>query len=216
MDTAYARRQMVRQQVRAWDVFDAHTLAILSELPRDAFTPAEYADLAYADTQIPLPHGQVMMAPKVEGRLLQALELHESDRVLEIGTGTGFLAACLSRLAHSVLSVDLFDDMLETAKANLDEAQIGNVELALMDATRELPQERFDAIAVTGSIPEFDQRFADALQPGGRLFVIVGDPPVMQAQRVVRRSDNDWETTTLFETSLQPLISARRRTRFSF
>lgn len=216
MDTALARQQMVRQQVRTWDVFDQDTLAVLNALRRDEFAPAAYAELAYADTQIPLPHGQVMMAPKVEGRVLQALDLKPSDRVLEIGTGSGFLAACLARLSDTVLSVDIFEDLLAAAATNLENARIENVDLQAMDAIKALPNESFDAIAVTGSLPEFDGRFAEALKPGGRLFVIVGNSPVMRAQLIVRQDEQAWRTTTLFETSMPPLINARRDSAFSF
>lgn len=216
MDTAFARRQMVRQQVRTGDVFDADTLDLLNELRRDEFVPAGYAELAYADTQIPLPNGQFMMTPIVEGRLLQALGLGDTDRVLEIGTGSGFLTACLARLADSVVSVDIFDDLSHAASQNLADAGIDNADLRVMDAMSQLPDEQFDVIAVTGSIPEFDTRFADLLKTGGRLFVIVGDAPPMRARLVTRGADGSLQDTALFETSIQALVHAERDSTFTF
>ncbi len=174
MNTEFARQQMVNQQVRAWNVLDATVLQVISTVPRERFVPASFVALAFADTQIPIGHGQSMMTPTVEGRLLQALGLRRSDNVLEIGTGTGFLTACLASLAASVTSVDIHDEFLRTAARHLEDIGIENVDLVTMDATQELPKDHYDAIAVTGSIQTFDPRYVEALRPGGRLFVIVG------------------------------------------
>lgn len=216
INTGLARRQMVRQQVRTGDVFDATILAVLDDLERHEFVPGRFASLAYADTEIPLGHDQIMMAPILEGRLLQALDLRRSDRVLEIGTGSGFLTACLARLAGSVVSVDIFADFTENAAQKLDHAGIENTELHTLDATAELPDEQFDAIAVTGSLTEFDERFVAALKPGGRLFVIVGDAPAMQAQRLDKQPDGRTTESALFETCIPPLINAGHESTFSF
>ncbi len=216
MDTAFARRQMVRQQVRTAEVFDDDTLDLLNELRRDEFVPEGYAELAYADTQIPLPHGQVMMTPIVEGRLLQALGLGIADRVLEIGTGYGFLTACLAKLADSVVSIDIFDDLSSAAAENLEDAGIRNAELLVMDAMTELPEGPFDAVAVTGSVAELDSRFSDLLSAGGRLFVIVGDAPLMQARLITRQAEGSLSTEVLFETSIRPLVHAERDSGFTF
>lgn len=216
MDTDYARRQMVQQQVRAWDVADPSVLAVLAELHRERFVPSGFEDLAFADAAIPLPHGQMMMMPVVEGRLLQALELKPQHYVLEIGTGTGFLTACLAKLSAAVTSIDIFSDFVSMAESNLADASVENTELICMDATKDLPQGQFDAVAVTGSLPVFDTRFVDALKPGGRMFVIVGDSPVMDARIVTRVSGNDWTTKSLFETDVQALLGASRPSAFSF
>ena len=216
MDSEFARRQMVAQQLRTWQVSEPSVLAVLSELHRDQFTPTQYQDLAFADTEIPLPHGQVMMTPVVEGRLLQLLKLEPQHNVLEIGTGTGFLTACLARLSAAVTSIELFDDLMSMAESNLADAGIDNIELMCMDASAELPKGQFDAVAVTGSLPLFDTRFVDAVKPGGRLFVIVGDPPVMDARIVTRKGENDWQTTSVFETNLRPLANVPRPSEFSF
>lgn len=216
MNIDYARKQMVQQQVRAWDVLDADILEVLGQVPREQFVPVGFEQFAFADTEIPIGHGQFMMTPTVEGRVLQALAVKNTDDVLEIGTGSGFLTACLARLAGSVTSIDLFDDFIKSAAANLEDSGIGNVELLAMDATRDLPDKQFDAIALTASIPSFDRRFITALKPDGRLFVIVGDGPVMDARIVQRTGDNDWQTVSLFETEVAPLVNDTLRPQFSF
>ncbi len=216
MNIDFARQQMVDQQVRAWDVLNADILEVLKTVPREQFVPAGYEALAFADTQIPIGHGESMMTPTLEGRLLQALDLNSTDSVLEIGTGSGFLTACLAHLAGDITSVDIHGDLLETAAANLESSGIKDVELLAMDATKELPDAQYDAVAVTGSIQNFDPRFVASLKPGGRLFVIVGDAPAMDARLVTRTGDNDWKSDSLFETSLKPLVNGRLPPQFSF
>ncbi|HZD53406.1 MAG TPA: protein-L-isoaspartate O-methyltransferase [Woeseiaceae bacterium] len=215
-NTEFARTQMVAQQVRAWEVFDPRVLDVLGGVPREHFVPPAYRSLAFAETSIPLGHGQFMMPPSLEGRLLQALDPTPADQVLEIGTGSGFLSACLSKLARSVVSVELFSDLSDTAAAKLAALDIGNVTLLTIDATRELPEGRFDAIAVTASLPLFDMRFFEVLNPGGRLFVIIGSPPVMEAQLVVRGDDGRPRVTSLFETNVLPLVNAPSLPAFRF
>jgi len=216
MNIDYARLQMVNQQVRGWNVYDEDVLAMLKKLPREDFVPQGYEALAFADTAIPLGHGESMMTPTIEGRLLQALGLRGDERVLEVGTGSGFMTACLATLAAHVTSVDIHADFIDSAAAKLAHAGIDNVELLQMDATRELPEGRFDAIAVTGSIQTFDPRFVEALEDNGRLFVVVGDAPAMEAKLIERKSDNDWQTVALFETDLRPLVHGARPAEFSF
>jgi protein-L-isoaspartate(D-aspartate) O-methyltransferase len=216
MDTDFARQQMVDQQVRAWDVLHPDVLQVLKNIPREQFVPTGYEALAFADTEIPIGHGQFMMTPTLEGRLLQALKPTSSDKVLEIGTGSGFLAACLARLSDSVTSVDIHDDFLAAAKVNLEDTGIGNVTLLSMDAMQKLPDEKFDVVAITGSIEDFDPRFVDALNPGGRLFVVVGTRPAMDARLVTRTGDNDWQSESLFETVLAPLVNGSKPPQFLF
>ncbi len=216
MNTEFARAKMIEQQVRAWDVLDKTVLDTLAATPRENFVPAAFDALAFADIGVPIGHGESMMTPTVEGRVLQALELAAGDRVLEIGTGSGYLTACLAKLAGSVVSVELHADLLSAASDKLGEAGIDNVELMELDAMRELPEGRFDAIAVTGSIQRFDPRFVEALRPGGRLFVVVGDAPVMDARRVRFESDNDWFSENLFETVLKPLVHGAEPPQFAF
>ena len=207
---------MIDQQVRAWTVLDPAVLDVLSAVPREEFVPGPYESMAFADTEIPLGHGEFMMTPSVEGRVLQALELGENDHVLEIGTGSGFLTACIAKLAGTVMSIDIYDDLVHDAANKLAAAGIDNVELRTMDATRELPGDHFDAIAVTGSIETFDPRFVDALRPGGRLFVVVGSPPIMDARLVRRTGDTDWKSESLFETRIGPLVHGTLPPQFVF
>ena len=216
MNIDFARQQMIDQQVRAWTVLDPAVLAVLSTVPREDFVPPSYESLAFADTEIPLGHDEFMMTPTIEGRVLQALELRANDHVLEIGTGSGFLAACLARLAGTVTSVDIHEDFVRDAGHKLAGAGIDNVELQTLDATRELPGDGYDAIAVTGSIETFDPRFVEALRPGGRLFVVVGSMPIMDARLVRRTGDTDWKSESLFETSLGPLVHGTLPPRFEF
>ena len=216
MDTDFARQKMVEQQVRAWDVLDADVLQVLKDIPREQFVPTGYESLAFADTDIAIGHGQAMMTPTLEGRVLQALKPTSRDNVLEVGTGSGFLTACLARLSAHVTSIDIYADFLDTASANLEDTGVDDVALLQMDATESLPDGAFDVIAVTGSIERFDPRFVDALAPNGRLFVVVGAGPAMDARIVTRTGDNVWDSESLFETTLAPLVNGVEPPQFSF
>jgi protein-L-isoaspartate(D-aspartate) O-methyltransferase len=216
MNKDFARQQMIEQQVRAWDVFDVNVLEALKEVARELFVPEAFAALAFADSEIPIGHGQVMMTPTIEGRALQALALAGGENVLEIGTGSGFLTAVLAKLSAHVTSIDIYDDFLDAARRRLEDCEIDNVDLIKMDGMKELPGGAFDAIVVTGSIQTFDSRFAEALNPGGRLFVVVGDTPAMSATRVTRFDTETWQSDTLFETDLAPLINGALPPQFSF
>jgi len=207
---------MIDQQVRAWTVLDSAVLGVLSAVRREEFVPGSYQSVAFADMEIPLGHGEFMMTPTVEGRVLQALDLIGNEHVLEIGTGSGFLTACLAKLSRTVTSVDIHEDFVRTAARKLASAGIDNIDLRTMDATRELPGERYDAIAVTGSIESLDPRFVNALKPDGRLFVVVGSPPVMEARLVRHEGDTGWRGETLFETSLGPLVHGTLPPQFVF
>jgi protein-L-isoaspartate(D-aspartate) O-methyltransferase len=203
-----ARTQMVNQQVRAWDVLDPAVLQALAAVPREQFVPARYQGLAFADTAIPLPCGQHMLTPQLEGRILQGLDLGPGQSVLEIGTGSGFMAACLGRLAAEVTSIELHRELAEAARTHLHGLGIGNVAVQAGDAFRWDPGRRFDAIAVTGSVPVFHQPFADWLAEGGRLFVVVGSGPAMDARIVRRTGPAEWSTLSLFETVIPALEHA--------
>ena len=216
MNKDFARQQMIEQQVRAWDVLDSVVLAGLKEVQRELFVPAAFEALAFADTEIPIGHGEKMMTPTIEGRVLQALDLEGSEKVLEIGTGSGFLTACLAKLSSHVTSIDIYDDFIELAQRRLADCNINNTDIFNMDGTLELPEGPFDAIAVTGSIQSFDSRLVDALSPGGKLFVVVGDAPAMAAMQVTRTGNNEWQSDTLFETSLSPLVNGALPNQFSF
>lgn len=217
MDMQTARRQMVHQQIRAWHVLDERILAVFDALPRDKFVPEAYRNTAYADTEIPLPHGEVMMSPQVEGRALMALAPKGGDSVLEIGTGSGYFAACLGKLVREVLSVDIHPDFTEDAGKTLKGLGLKNVKLETRDGTRlDWLTGRHDVIAVTGSIPSFDAAFAQRLNLGGRLFVIVGRSPVMEAMLVTRTAEDSWTRVSLFETDLPALKNAAAPRVFQF
>ena len=216
MNTEFARLQMVDQQVRGWNVYDETVLDMLRHLPRERFVPPDFEAFAFADTEIPIGHGQYMMSPTVEGRLLQSLGLQGQEHVLEVGTGSGFMTACLASLAERVTSIDIYDDFLDGAADKLEACDISNVELHKMDAMCELPDALFDAVAVTGSIESFDPRFVEVLKPQGRLFIIEGKAPAMDAKLVERLDGNDWHTVSLFETTLAPLVHGRLPPQFVF
>ena len=207
MNIEDARTQMLRQQVRAWEVLDDRILGILGRTQRELFVPEAYRDLAFADMDIPLPHSQQMMSPKLEGRLLQSLDLKPKDSVPEIGTGSGFLTACLANLSDSVLSVDIFSDFTIDARKKLNQINIKNAELRTEDIFNLSETMQFDAIAVTGSIPELDDHFIQMLRPGGRLFVIVGRTPVMEALLITAPDDGECTHESLFETEIPPLLN---------
>jgi protein-L-isoaspartate(D-aspartate) O-methyltransferase len=218
MQTADAREQMIEQQVRAWDVLDARVLGIFRKIPRDHFAPADQRYKAYMDLEIPLPKGQHMLRPSVAGRLLQSLELTGTERVLEIGTGSGFITACLAAVSAHVESIEVIPELAEAAKSNLATLSIGNTQVVTADALAKTtdPARRYGAIAVTGSMPIADDRFQRQLEIGGRLFIIVGEAPVMTARLIRRTAEDAWTSESLFETVVDPLINARRPQEFTF
>ncbi len=217
MDIQEARSQMVQQQLRTWHVLDARTLAVFEGLPRDKFVPEAYRNLAYADARLPLPHGECMLLPMEEGRVLQALDPQPHETVLEIGTGTGYFAACFAKRAREVLSVDIHPDFVENAGKTLKALGFRNVRLETRDASRlDWLEGRFDLIVVTASLPQFDQAYAERLNVGGRLFVVVGQSPVMEALVVTRTAEQAWSRLSLFETDLPALKNAAVPRRFTF
>jgi protein-L-isoaspartate(D-aspartate) O-methyltransferase len=220
MDNLTARQQMVDQQIRTWEVLDPRVLEVFSLVPRESFVPPEYRELAFADAPIPIGFGQCMLAPKIQGRILQALGVTPIDTVLEIGSGTGYLAACLSLLGSSVRSIDIFPEFTVMAKsvaarAHIRAAANAPVEFQTRDAFDGALGE-YDAIAVTGSLPVYDDRFERALRIGGRLFAVVGEAPVMDAILVRRVDENEWIRESLFETVIEPLINAPAARSFVF
>jgi protein-L-isoaspartate(D-aspartate) O-methyltransferase len=215
-DVQFARRQMIEQQVRAWEVLDLRVLDALQQVPREEFVPAAYRDLAFADTNVPLGHGQAMLAPKVEGRILQALEIQPDDVALEVGTGTGFFAACIGRLAHRVRTIDLFPDFVAGAQEAWRRVGVHNVVADTFDAMQFAERDAYDVIALTGSLPVYDARFERALKVGGRLFVAVGTGPMLEARRITRVAPSEWVRESLFETGMTPLIHAPEPPKFIF
>lgn len=213
---ADAREQMIEQQVRAWDVLDERVLDTLRKVPREPFVPPQYRFLAHADMEVPLPGGQHMLRPSVVGRALQALQPYGRDRVFEVGTGSGFMTACLRHAGAAVHSIEIRPELVEMARRNLAAIGMGDIEIIAADAMQYEPQGRFESIAVTASLPVYDPRFQERLAVGGRLFVVVGEAPVMEARLVRRVSENAWATESLFETVIDPLVDAKRPEEFIF
>lgn len=217
IDFERARHLMIEQQIRPWEVMDPRVLEVLASVHREDFVPARHRRLAFADTMLPLEHGEVMMTPAVEARLLQALELDGSEQVLEIGTGSGYLSACLARLARRVDSVERHADLLRRASDRLRAAGIANVRLAHGDALADwAPEGQYEVVALTGAVYTVPDRLRSWLKPGGRMFAIVGRAPAMEAQ-VLRAPQGDalaWHVESLFETDLPYLHGAEPPRRF--
>ena len=203
---------MVRNQVRCWNVLDERVLAVFSDLRRENFVPEQFRALACVDMALPLPHGQEMMTPSLEGRILQALNLKPSDRVLEVGTGSGWLTACLARLSGEVVSLEISPELHAEAARKL--AESGNITTLCADIFDWRPESPFDAAVLTGSLPAYDPRFEQWLNPGGRLFCIVGQPPIMEA--LVVTTGESPARQSLFETVTTPLANAPQPDPFRF
>ena len=223
MDTEQARFNMIEQQIRTWEVLDQGVLDLLFQVKRENFVPAAYRGIAFTDMEIPLGegHGQFMMAPKMEARIVQELAPTSTDRVLEIGTGSGYLTALLASCAAMVTSIDYFDAYSRQAAANLATANITNVILKTGDAGQSPAafigaDEKFDIIVLTGSVPTLPQAYLDALAGNGRMFAIVGDAPVMKATLYTRTSVSAVAAVEVFETVVAPLINAKQPSRFDF
>ncbi len=212
-----ARFNMVEQQVRTWEVLDPRVLEVLRSVPREDFVPARYRKLAFADLRIPLGHGQVMMKPLEEGRMLQALALETGQRVLEIGAGSGFTAACMSALGGEVVTIEFHKELAESATARLQRLGFDNVECRVGDALGDFDAgDAFDLVVVTASAETVPDRFLKWLQPGGRLFGIRGNSPAMEAVCLHKLGHDRWRAESLFETDLPRLIGAEDRPQFQF
>ncbi|MCC7220448.1 MAG: protein-L-isoaspartate O-methyltransferase, partial [Candidatus Contendobacter sp.] len=211
-----ARHNMIEQQIRPWDVLDQQVLDTLAQLPREDFVPARYRNLAFGDIAIPLGQGEFMLKPNVEARILQALALRPTDQVLEIGTGSGYLTAGLARLAGAVVSVDIVPDFVETARRQLKAHGFDNVALYAGDASCGWGERRYDAIAVTGSVPTVAEVWRQSLNLGGRLFIVAGQSPAMEALLITRIGEQEWVQESLFETELPSLRNAAAPKVFEF
>lgn len=216
MNTEAVREQMIEQQVRAGDVLNERVLDAMRDIRREIFVPEQYRKAAYADAPVPIGQGQTMLPPIVHGRILQALAPSPDQVALLVGCGTGYLAACLARLVARVRALEIFTDLAEQTRANLLTATVNNVGVEVADGMQLDEQNAYDVIAVTGSLPMYDERFQRALQVGGRLFVVVGQAPVMEAWQVTRVGEREWQRESLFETVVDPLINAPQPPRFVF
>ena len=212
-----ARYNMIEQQVRTWEVLDPSVLDAMREVPREDFVPGRYRRLAFSDIRIPLAHDQTMMKPIEEGRMLQALQVVPGHRVLEIGTGSGFSAACLAYLGAEVTSVEIHESLADTARSRLQRLEIAGVQVVHADALGDFePEAPFDALMLTGSTAEVPDLFKRWVREGGRLFAVRGHEPAMEAVCLTRMSADHWHTESLFETDLPRLVGAEDRPEFEF
>jgi len=217
MNLEQARHNMVEQQIRPWEVLDQDVLDLLYAVPREEFVPPACRNLAFSDMEIPLGEGERMWAPKIEARALQALAPKRTDRVLEIGTGSGYLTALLAHRSAQVYSVEIRLALAAFGRANLERHGADNVTLATGDGARGLATwAPYDVIVLTGSTPVLPQAFLDSLAPGGRLFAVVGDAPIMSARIVTCTAPGTYRTAEIFETVLAPLVNCEQPARFRF
>ena len=217
MNTELARFNMIEQQIRPWDVLNLGVLELLAVVKREDFVPPEHRALAFVDTEVPLPGGQCMLAPKIEARLLQELDVRKHERVLEIGAGSGYMAALLAHKAQHVTTLEIDPKLAAFAAANLKRAGITNVTVTTVDASVQLPADGpFDVILLSGSVAEVPEPLLAQLKPGGRLAAIVGGEPVMRATLIERHADHSISREILFDTVAQRLSGFKEPTRFHF
>ena len=217
MDLEQARFNMIEQQIRPWDVLDETVLSLLKRLKREDFVPEIYRNMAFMDIEIPLGHGESMLSPKVEARLLQELKLKPSDKVLEIGTGSGYMTALLASLAKQVYSVDIVPAFVAAAELKLTALGLSNVTLEVGDAARGWAKHApYDAILVSGSEPILAQELIAQLNPGGRLIAFVGEAPAMAARRIKVIEPGVQTSQDLFETNVRALVNAPQAPQFVF
>lgn len=217
MNIEQARFNMIEQQIRPWDVLDSSVLSLLAIVKREDFVPPAYRAMAFMDLEIPLPEGQRMLAPKVEARLLQELAVHRHERVLEVGAGSGHMAALLAHKAQRVISLEVRPALAALAADNLERAAVVNAEVRRADGSAGLPGEApFDVILLSGSVAEVPAALLAQLKVGGRLAAVVGDEPIMRAVLIVRRGEAAWQRVELFDTVAPRLEHFPEPSRFSF
>jgi len=217
MNLEQARSNMVEQQIRTWEVLDQDVLDLLYLVPREEFVPPAHRALAFSDLEIPLGQGERMWQPKLEARVLQELNIRKTDRVLEVGTGSGYLTALLAHRGAQVHSVEINPALAGFGRSNLERHGADNVTLEIGDAARGWARSApYDVIVVTGSTPALPDAFLEQLSPGGRLFAVVGEAPAMEARLVTCVAPGEHRSTDLFETVIRPLVNAERPSRFKF
>ena len=221
MDIEQARFNMIEQQVRPWEVLDPTVLSLLSVVKREGFVPAAHKDLAFADVEVPIGSkgivGQTMLAPKIEARMLQELNIRAKDKVLEIGGGSGYMAALIAAKAEFVYTVEIDPELVDVARRNLKEAGVANVSVDLGDAAQGWPlYAPYDVVVISASTPILPESILKQLKIGGRLVAVVGEAPAMQMQLVTRTEENAFATINVFETVTAPLINATQRESFVF
>jgi len=217
MNIEQARFNMIEQQIRPWDVLDPQVLDLLFVVKREDFAPPAYRNLAFADMEIPLGSGQMMLAPKIEAKMLQELGIKKTDKILEIGTGSGYMAALLAARAEHVVTVECRPALADIARQNLERAGVANVTVELGDGANGWAQRGpYDAIVVSGSVPAVPAALLKQLRVGGRLAVVVGEAPVMEAQLITCTADGIYNTVNLFETVIPSLDGVAAKASFSF
>ncbi len=217
MNFEQARTNMVEQQIRTWEVLDQEVLDLLYVVPREEFVAPEHRALAFSDLELPIGQGERMWQPKLEARVLQELNLRKTDKVLEVGTGSGYLTALLAHRARHVHSLEVKPALAAFGRGNLERHGVDNVTLEIGDAARGWPQHApYDAIVLTGSTPLLPRAFLEQLAPGGRLFAVVGEAPAMRARLVTCSAPQAWRSADLFETVIAPLANAERSPQFRF
>jgi protein-L-isoaspartate(D-aspartate) O-methyltransferase len=217
MNIEQARFNMIEQQIRPWDVLDQSVLSLLAVVKREEFVPPEGRALAFVDMEVPLPGGQFMLTPALEARLLQELQVHKHERVLEVGTGSGYMATLLAHKAQQVTTLEILPELVEFAKANLKRAGVANVRVRQTDGSLGLPEEApFDVILLSGSVAEVPGALLSQLKVGGRLAAIVGQLPIMRAMLYTRRGEHDYETAELFDTVAPRLKGFGEPPKFKF
>lgn len=217
MNIDVARINMLKQQIRTCYVLDDDLLNLISQVPREEFVPPAYQQLAYADEQLKIAHDQVMMLPSIEAKMLQSLAIQSSDKILEIGTGTGYVTALLAKSGQHVYSIDIFADFIQAAKQRLTKLGIENVTLQEGNGGNAWEkQQPYDVICVTGSLPALPDNFRQQLKLGGRLFVILGEGQAMQATLITRLGENEWDSEILFETNIPSLLNIEKPSHFKF
>jgi len=217
MNFDVARDVMIKSQLRTWDVIDQRVLDLVARMPRQDYVPAAYRNIAYVDMNIPLGHGEVMMAPKLEARLLQELEIDPQDKILEIGTGSGYMTALLAGLGRQVVSVEIRPEFTAEAAAKLAHHGVRNITLEVGDAALGWDRQKpYNVILITGSLPILPEAFRQSLAPGGRMIAIVGRAPAMEVRRIRRLDAQSFQEDSLFETVLPPLVNATEPSRFVF
>lgn len=216
MDFEHARFNMIEQQIRPWDVLDQDVLDLLGAVKREDFVPEAFRKLAFTDMEIPLPCGESMLEPKVEARMLQALSIRKNEWTLEIGTGSGYMAALLGHCSAHVMSLEVHPELAESAQHKLRQAGVANATVQCMDASRQLPPGEFDAIVLSGSVAAIPEAVVTRLKPGGRLCAIVGTEPVMRAQLLTRTASGETTVVDLFDTLAPRLHGFPEAPRFRF
>ncbi len=217
MDIEQARFNMIEQQIRPWDVLDTNVLDVIQSVPREAFVSQKHQSMAFADLEIPIGQDQVMMSPKVEARMLQALSISADDRILEVGTGSGFITACLAKMGKHVTTCEYFEELSSSAQKRLHEQQANSIDFIVGDIFNRLNTlETYDIIAITGSVPGELDSFSKLLRENGRLFCITGSLPIMSAKLLTRVTDSSCREQVLFETAIPALLSTTTEKAFSF